>query len=49
MNVRRDKDGAVVDGDPARVDSITDVWTFQRDSRGRDPNWQLVETRSEDD
>ena len=25
---------------------IVDIWTFARDSRSRDPNWQLVATRS---
>jgi predicted lipid-binding transport protein (Tim44 family) len=25
---------------------VTDVWTFSRDLRSRDPNWQLVATES---
>ncbi len=28
------------------VESITDLWTFARDTNSGDPNWQLVETRS---
>jgi predicted lipid-binding transport protein (Tim44 family) len=36
--------GAIVDGDPNDVAAITDVWTFARDTRSGDPNWQLVET-----
>lgn len=28
------------------VESITDLWTFARDTSSGDPNWQLVETRS---
>lgn len=28
------------------VESITDLWTFARDTGSGDPNWQLVETRS---
>jgi predicted lipid-binding transport protein (Tim44 family) len=36
--------GAVVDGDPNTVEVVTDVWTFARDTDSRDPNWQLVET-----
>lgn len=46
INVTRDKDGKVVDGDPDHVTEITDIWTFGRDVRSRDPNWLLVETRS---
>jgi len=48
VNVLRDSDDKVVEGDAAAVTKITDIWTFERDTRGRDPNWQLIETRSED-
>lgn len=48
VNVLRDAKGEVVEGDPATVAKITDVWTFERDTRARDPNWQLAETRSDD-
>jgi predicted lipid-binding transport protein (Tim44 family) len=48
VNVLRNSAGDVIDGDPATVTKITDLWTFGRDTRARDPNWQLVETRSED-
>lgn len=44
VNVTRDAGGAVVDGDPNRVETITDTWTFARNTRGRDPNWLLVQT-----
>lgn len=36
--------GAVIEGDPAAVRDVTDVWTFSRDVRGSDPNWTLVAT-----
>jgi predicted lipid-binding transport protein (Tim44 family) len=39
--------GGVIDGDAASVHDITDVWTFARDVRLRDPNWTLVATSSE--
>ncbi|MFN7102635.1 MAG: Tim44/TimA family putative adaptor protein [Pseudorhizobium sp.] len=42
-----DKAGAVVDGDQENVAEVTDIWTFARDSRSRDPNWKLVATESE--
>lgn len=46
VNVTRDTAGTVVDGDPERVQEVTDIWTFARDTRSRDPNWLLVETRT---
>jgi predicted lipid-binding transport protein (Tim44 family) len=44
VNVTRDAAGEVVDGDPNKVETITDVWTFTRNTRARDPNWFLVQT-----
>lgn len=46
INVTRDAQGDVIDGDPNQVASITDIWTFARNTRSRDPNWTLVATRS---
>jgi predicted lipid-binding transport protein (Tim44 family) len=46
INVTRDKAGTVVEGDPSLVSDVTDIWTFSRDTRTRDPNWTLVETHS---
>ena len=42
-----DKDGALVEGDQENVAEVTDIWTFARDSRSRDPNWKLIATESE--
>lgn len=36
--------GEVIEGNPANVRDITDVWTFARDLKGGDPNWTLVAT-----
>jgi predicted lipid-binding transport protein (Tim44 family) len=38
------KVGEVIEGDPKQVRQITDVWTFERDTSSRDPNWKLVAT-----
>ncbi len=46
INVTRDSEDAVVGGDPSHVATVTDLWTFERDSRSRSPNWKLVATRS---
>ncbi len=47
VNVTRDSESRIVDGDPNHVTEITDIWTFRRNTRSADPNWKLVETRSQ--
>jgi predicted lipid-binding transport protein (Tim44 family) len=47
INVTQDADGKTVEGDPTAVTAITDIWTFSRNTRSRDPNWSLVATRSQ--
>lgn len=47
ITATRDKAGAVVDGDPARVTEVTDVWTFAREVKSRDPNWKLIATEGD--
>ena len=37
-------DGQLVEGDTKTVRDVTDVWTFTRDVKARDPNWLLVAT-----
>ncbi len=46
ISVTKDQEGRIVDGDPSEVANITDVWTFQRQVKSRDPNWVLVGTES---
>ncbi|MGH6931595.1 MAG: Tim44/TimA family putative adaptor protein [Dongiaceae bacterium] len=46
INVTRDAAGRIVDGDPAQVAVVTDIWTFSRNTRSRDLNWTLVATQS---
>jgi predicted lipid-binding transport protein (Tim44 family) len=45
-NVTRAADGSIVDGNPERVLEKTDLWTFSRALRSRDPNWTLIATHS---
>jgi len=46
VNVTRDAQGKAIEGDESHVSTITDIWTFARNTRSRDPNWTLVATRS---
>jgi predicted lipid-binding transport protein (Tim44 family) len=43
-----DTDGKVVEGDDKSVREVSDIWTFARDVRARDPNWMLVATAGKD-
>ncbi len=47
-SVTRDSSGNIVDGNPDRIFSVEDIWTFTRDIRSSDPNWTLIETRAAD-
>lgn len=46
INATVDGKNEVVSGDLNKVVDVTDFWTFQRDTRSRDPNWTLIATRS---
>jgi predicted lipid-binding transport protein (Tim44 family) len=47
INVVRNADGQIVDGNPNEVQKVVDLWTFRRDTTSGDPNWQLIKTESE--
>lgn len=44
INVIRDADKLIIEGNPNEVEKITDLWTFARDTTSSDPTWQLVAT-----
>jgi predicted lipid-binding transport protein (Tim44 family) len=46
ITATRDRAAKVVDGSPDKVADVNDVWTFSRDTRSQNPNWQLVATES---
>lgn len=39
-----DEAGALIAGDPARIDVVKDRWIFSRPAASSDPNWTLVAT-----
>lgn len=45
VNLVRNAQGQITDGDPRQPVEVVDIWTFRRNTRARDPNWALVETR----
>ena len=44
IKVTWNKAGDILDGDPNHVQSVTDLWTFERDLRSDNPNWVLTAT-----
>lgn len=47
INVVRNADSQIVDGNPNEVQKVVDLWTFRRDTTSGDPNWLLIKTESE--
>lgn len=45
VNVLRDSDGKVIEGDENYIQNITDIWTFERAVSSATPNWILVSTK----
>ena len=48
INVTHDENDEIVDGHPQAIDTIVDVWTFERDVKSKAPNWVLTHTRTID-
>jgi predicted lipid-binding transport protein (Tim44 family) len=44
VTVRRAADNRVIDGDPNKIVTVTDLWTFARRVPARNPNWKIVAT-----
>tara|TARA_B100001094_G_scaffold242539_1_gene238578 strand:+ start:285 stop:839 length:555 start_codon:yes stop_codon:yes gene_type:complete len=40
----KDKEKKIVSGDEEKIKRIYDTWVFSRDTRSKNPNWQLVDT-----
>jgi predicted lipid-binding transport protein (Tim44 family) len=47
IQVTRDAEGQIVDGNPNEVVKAVDLWTFRRNTKASDPNWVLTKTDSE--
>jgi len=47
VNVTRNAEGQVAEGNPNEVQKVVDLWTFRRDTASKDPNWLLIKTESE--
>lgn len=48
VSATRDGSGTLIEGNADQVVTITDEWSFARNTRSRDPNWKLVATNQLD-
>lgn len=46
VNATRDVTGKVIAGDPARIVTVSDDWTFAKELASRSPVWKLVATEA---
>ena len=46
IKVVRDSEENVIDGDPDTIETLTDLWTFNRDVTSPNPNWILTRTET---
>jgi len=44
VTATRDASGAVIDGNPQRITTMSDAWTFARDFAAAKPGWMLIAT-----
>lgn len=47
ISATSDANDTLIEGNSKSVRDVTDVWTFARDVRARDPNWALIATSGE--
>jgi predicted lipid-binding transport protein (Tim44 family) len=46
VKVLRDQGGKIIEGNPDLIETITDLWTFNRDVKSSNINWILVKTET---
>jgi predicted lipid-binding transport protein (Tim44 family) len=44
IQVVRDENNEIIEGDPSQIDVVTDEWVFERDLRSANPNWKIIST-----
>ena len=46
IKLTRNAKDEIVDGDPDTIETVTDLWTFNRNIKSKNPNWTLVKTET---
>jgi predicted lipid-binding transport protein (Tim44 family) len=45
----KNEQGEVIEGDATQSKIVTDIWTFQKDIKSKDPTWYLIKLSSEEE
>ena len=45
INLLKNSEGEIIEGDENFVQNITDIWTFERCITSTNPNWLLISTK----
>jgi len=48
INIIKSDDGQVVEGSKDQIETVIDIWTFERNLKSNNPNWLLVSTKTVD-
>jgi predicted lipid-binding transport protein (Tim44 family) len=43
ISVKKDKNKAIIEGDPDKIKTVTDYWKFSKKTSSKNPNWFLAE------
>lgn len=46
INYISDKDGKIIDGAKEDIATLTDIWTFRKDVKSKNPNWVVTSTNN---
>ena len=49
VNCLKNNSGMVIEGDPEKIKTVTDVWIFEKDLKDKNPTWYLTELSSDGD
>ena len=47
ISVKKDKDNAIIEGNPDKIKTVTDHWKFTKNALSQNPNWYLSEIISQ--
>ena len=47
VNCLKNNSGMVIEGDPEKIKTVTDVWIFEKNLKDKNPTWYLTELSSD--
>ena len=43
ISVKKDKENKIIEGNPDKIQTVTDHWKFSKNVLSKNPNWYLAE------